>query len=58
MYCPDVITQTWEGASWSALPSQNSSFRRAASSLSLIIYNKGNGEIFIQSTEENGSRHL
>ena len=54
LYCPDVITQT----SLSALASQNSFFRRAACSLSLIIYNKGNGEIFIQSEEENGSRHL
>ena len=54
LYCPDVITQT----SLSALASQNSFFRRAACSLSLIIYNKGNGEIFIQSEGENGSRHL
>ena len=43
----------------SALASQNSSFRRAACSLSLIIYNKGNGEIFVKSKEElNWSRHL
>ena len=58
LYCPDVITQTLERTSLSVLASQNSSFRRAACSLSLIIYNKENGEIFIQSEEENGSRHL
>ena len=58
LYCPDVITQTKERASLSALASQNSSFRRAASSLFLIIYKKGNSENFIQSEAENGSRHL
>ena len=37
---------------------QNSSFPRAACSLSLIIYNKGKGEVFIQREGEKGSRHL